>query len=187
MQRYAAENLQFIRDTMARAGGFTAVPGWGGVLMGASALLTPLVAGRPGDPAWLGAWLAEAAIAVAIALVALTRKARRVGLPLSGAAARRFALALLPALGAGAILTGVLVRQGTTALLPGCWLLLYGVAVTSGGALSVRPVPVMGMAFMALGGLAFLAPTLWGNMFMAAGFGGLHVIFGLIIARRYGG
>src|SRR5262249_48680472 len=53
--------------------------------------------------------------------------------------------------------------------------------------LSVRVVPVMGVLFMAFGVAAFIAPSAWGNIFMAAGFGGLHIIFGAIIARHYGG
>jgi hypothetical protein len=182
------ENIAFIRDAMERAGAFTAVPGWGGVLMGATALATTAVAGPPRESTrWLAMWLAEAAIAVAIALITIARKAGLSGSPLNAAPARRFALAYLPPLAAGAVLTVVFAANGLIARLPGCWLLLYGAAVATGGAFSVRIVPVMGLCFMMLGALAFAAPAGWGHLFMAAGFGGLHVAFGLIIARRYGG
>jgi hypothetical protein len=188
IDRHAAENLRFIRDTMARAGGFTAVPGRGGALMGLTALATAALAGPPSDrPAWLGLWLADAVLALAIGTAAIVLKARRSGVPLQGAAARRFALAFAPPMAAGAVLTMVLVENGLATRLPGCWLLLYGAAVSSGGAFSVRPVPVMGACFMALGALAFALPAAWGHLFMAAGFGLLQVGFGLVIARRYGG
>ena len=78
-------------------------------------------------------------------------------------------------------------RAGWQTRLPACWLLLYGTAVASGGALSVTAIPLMGAAFMALGAAAFVAPPEWGNYFMAAGFGVLQIVVGLIIARRYGG
>jgi hypothetical protein len=182
------ENIAFIRDAMERAGAFTAVPGWGGVLMGATALAATAVAGPPRESRrWLAVWLAEAAIAVAIALVTIARKARRSGSSLNAAPSQRFALAYLPPLAAGGILTAVFVASGHITRLPGCWLLLYGAAVATGGAMSVRIVPVMGLCFMTMGALAFAAPAGWGHWFMAAGFGGLHVGFGLIIARRYGG
>jgi hypothetical protein len=187
LQRHAAEHLQFIRDTMARASGFTAVPGWGGALMGATAIGTAAAAPPVDDPAWLVWWLADAVAAVVIGIVSIVRKARRVGAPLQGGAARRFALALTPALVAAAILTVVLVGHGLTTVLPGCWLLLYGAAIASGGALSVRLVPLLGLCLMALGGIALMAPASWGNLFMGAGFGMTQVIFGCLIARRYGG
>src|SRR5580765_6087895 len=136
---HAADHLRFLRDTMARAADFTAVPGWGGVLMGLTALAAAAVGGPPRDtPAWVRTWLVEAAVAVALGLAAMIWKARRAGMPLTGAAGRRFALAFVPALAAGAVLTAVFTREHLSTRLPGCWLLLYGSAVTSGGAFSVR-------------------------------------------------
>ena len=185
---HAMDNLRFIRATMERAAAFTAVPGWGGVVMGASALAAAAIAGPPrSGPRWLGVWLTEAAAAVTIALVAMARKARRSGSALADAPARRFAFAFVPPLAAGAVLTAVFARAGLAPRLPGCWLLLYGTAVVTGGAFSVRVVPVMGLCLMALGAAAFAAPANWGSWFMAAGFGAVHIGFGLVIARRYGG
>jgi hypothetical protein len=184
----AIDELRFIRKTMERAGAFTAVPGWGGVLVGVTALLTAALAGPPrNEPRWLVLWLADAWLAALIALAAMNRKARALGSPLAAAPARRFALAYVPPLAAGVVLTAVFARHGLIAELPGCWLLLYGAALASGGAFSVRVVPIMGLWFMALGAAAFVAPPEWGHLFMAAGFGGLHIGFGLLIARKYGG
>jgi hypothetical protein len=186
---HAIDNIRFIREAMSRATEFTAVPGWGGVLMGVTALAAALASGPPDDSLrWVLVWFAEAGVAAAIALVTMTMKARRTGALLSSAApAYRFALAYLPPLVAGMVLTPVFATLGLVARLPGCWLLLYGTALASGGAFSVRVVPLMGICFMALGAVAFAAPASWGHWLMAAGFGGLHIGFGLVIARRYGG
>ncbi len=186
---HAMENIRFIRDAMSRATEFTAVPGWGGVLMGVTAIVTAALSGPPDNSLrWVLIWFADAAVAAAIALAAMTMKARRIGAPLSSAApAYRFALAYVPPLVAGMVLTPVFATMGLMARLPGCWLLLYGTAAATGGAFSVRVVPLMGLCFMALGVIAFAAPASWGHWLMAAGFGGLHIGFGLAIARRYGG
>jgi len=188
LHAHALENIQFIRSTMERAAGFSAVPGWGGVFMGTTAIGTAAMAHPLRlSERWLQLWLAEAVLAAAIGLWAMAAKAKRAGTPLSNPAARKFALAFVPAIAAGAIVTVVLYRNGSVADLPGCWLLLYGTAVTSGGALSVGVVPLMGIMFMALGAGAFLAPASWGDGFLAAGFGALQIGFGIIIARRHGG
>jgi hypothetical protein len=188
LHEHAAENLRFIRDTMASAAAFTAVPGWGGVGMGLTALVTAAGAGPPRtDTLWLFFWIGDATLAAAIGLAAFVWKARRSGLALTSIAARRFMLAFLPGIIAGMVLTIGMARAGWQTRLPACWLLLYGTAVASGGAFSVTAIPLMGAAFMALGAAAFVAPAAWGHYFMAAGFGILQIVVGLIIARRYGG
>jgi hypothetical protein len=183
-----AEDLRFIRDTMERASAFTAVSGWGQVVSGLTALGAAALAARQVTAfAWLRVWLAEGIVAVVIGLLACTWKANRRGLPLFSGPARKVALGLAPPLVAGAFLTFTLFRAGLQTALPAAWLLLYGAGVMTGGAYSVSIVPVMGLCFMVMGALAVLGPAPWGNWFLAAGFGGLHVVFGFLIARRHGG
>ena len=184
----AMDNLSFIRSTMERATAFTAVPGWGGVAMGMTALAATVVASRSQTAGeWLAVWLTASVLALGIGGWAMVLKAKRAGTTVLSYSGRRFVLSYLPPLAVGALLTLVLVRAGLYVALPGTWLLLYGTGVVTGGAYSVRVVPLMGLCFMALGALALLAPPAWGEWLLAVGFGGLHVLFGLIIARRYGG
>ena len=184
----AYENLRYIRETMERAGSFTAVPGWGGILMGVSALLTAFISSQlPSRDLWVATWLGEAMLAFTIGAWAMVQKAKAAQSPLLYGPGRKFALSLFPAMIAGAILTVVLYTNGFFQLMPGTWLLLYGVAVVAGGAFSVRIVPIMGGCFMALGVIVLFAPFALANLFMALGFGILHIGFGVVIARRYGG
>ena len=184
----AMDNLRYIRETMERASSFTAVPGWGQVAIGVTALAaTYLAAHQPTTRGWLGTWVAEAIISLLIAGWLMDRKARALGAPLLSGPGRKVAFSLSPPMIVGALLTVVLFRAGLTAAIPGMWLLLYGTGVVTGGMFSVSVVPVMGICFMVLGAAALFAPGAWGNWLMAAGFGGLHIIFGTIIARKYGG
>ena len=184
----AMDNLRFIRETMERAGAFTAVPGWGGVVMGVSALAATVIAARQSSTAaWLETWLIEGIFAIALGLWAMKRKADSAQLPLLSAPGRRFVLSFAPPLLVGALLTVVLFQAGLSQAIPGTWLLLYGTGVVTGGAFSVRVVPLMGMCFMVVGAVALFCPFSWGTALLGVGFGGLHVVFGIIIARRYGG
>lgn len=184
----ALDNLQFIRSTMERAGSFTAVPGWGTVVVGVTALAATWLALRQEFAAeWLVVWLGEAVIGVTVGVAAMIRKSRAANDPLLSGPGRRFGLSFLPPIVVGALLTIALYRAQLFALMPGTWLLLYGTAVASAGAFSVRIVPLMGVCFIVLGAAALFVPTPVWPWFMAAGFGGLHIIFGLIIARRHGG
>ena len=184
----AMDNLRFIRETMERATAFTAVPGWGQVAIGVTAIFAALVASQQRSPeAWLAIWMAEAVVALVIAGWTMYRKARSSATPLLSQPGRKLAINFSPPFFVAVLLTIVFYRAGLNGLLPGLWLMLYGTGVVTGGSFSVRPVPFMGLCFMFVGAGAFFGPPAWGDALMAAGFGALHIIFGIHIARRYGG
>jgi hypothetical protein len=188
MHARALDHIRYIRETMERAGSFTAVPGWGGLAMGLTAVAAGLIAAGQGSPAGvIGIWTATGIVALAIGLFAMRKKAGRADVPLLSTPARKFAFSFSPPLVAGGLLTAALMWTGELNPIPGMWLLLYGSGVLAGGAFSVRPVPVMGASFMVMGTLALFSPPAWSNWFLMAGFGGLHIVFGIMIARRYGG
>jgi len=183
----AADDLRFIRQTMERSAAFTAVPGWGMFAVGASALPAAWLASHYAfDLRWLQIWICEAILAISLAIVAIQSKAARRGLPWTSGPGRKVALSLVPPVAAAAILTFPLFRANLGSVLPGTWMLLYGVGVVAGGEFSVSVIPVMGVSFMAAGAVALFLPAM-GNWAMAVGFGGLHILFGIWIARRYGG
>jgi hypothetical protein len=187
LQGNAAENLRFIRETMERAGSFTAISGVGTVVVGLTALFASVAAAMQASNGWVATWFGEALVGLGVSVLATTHKAKAVGAPLLSGAGRRFILGFSPPMFAGFLLTLWLWHAGQVGSLPGVWLLLYGTSVVTAGAFSVRIVPLMGACFMLLGALALFAPLSWGNWLMAVGFGGLHVVFGVIIARRHRG
>lgn len=185
---HAADNLVFIRQAMERSTTFTAVPGVGGCVMGAIALVAALAGSRqPTGDGWLLVWLAAAAAAAVAGLVTMARKARLAGATLTGANARRFAVGLAAPLVAGAAITYELWAVRNFTVMAPAWLLLYGAGVLTGGIFSVPAVRLLGALFMALGLLAVLTPPDWGNIWLAVGFGGLQLGFGAYIARNHGG
>ncbi len=184
----AIDDLRYIRETMERSGSFTHVSGLGVMAMGLFAVVAALVTRGAEDLwVWLGAWLGAAVCAFAAAILLMDRKSRAEGMTLLTGPGRKFAWNVVPPLVVGAALTVACLRAGAVGLLPGSWLMLYGAAVVAAGSHSVRPVPVMGIAFMVVGGIALVSPAAWGDAFMALGFGGLHLLFGLVIWRRHGG
>ena len=184
----AMQNLAFIRDTMEAAGAFTAVSGWGMVAVGIIATIAALIASAQHSVLQsIYVWLAAAVLAPIVMLWAIVRKARKAHMPLLSGPGRKFVLSFSPPMFVGAILTIVLYRAGIVAAIPGMWMLLYGTAVVAGGAFSVKIVPVMGICFMLAGIVAVFSPVTWNDWLMGSAFGGLHIAFGIPIARRHGG
>lgn len=184
----AMDNLAFIRETMERAAAFTAVPGWGGVAIGGVGVGAALLAHRQPDIGhWLAVWFGALVMGLALAAWSIGKKAARAKVSLLTGPARRFALNFAPALLVGGVLTVVLYRAQLYEAIPGTWLLLYGTGIVAAGAFSVPVVPALGICFMLLGAFALFAPPAWNDWLLGVGFGGLHLLFGAIIARRYGG
>lgn len=184
----AMENLQFIRETMERSTHFTAVPGYGGILMGVTAIVAAYIAqNQPFLRDWLIVWLTEACLAFAIGLVTMWQKSKFSGTSLVSVPARKFAFGFAPPLAAGVAITLGLWRFEHYEVMTPVWMLLYGASVATGGAFSVRLVPVMGWLFITCGAIAFALPAGYGNVMMGLSFGLLHIVFGAIIAKRYGG
>lgn len=188
MQTHAESQLSFIRSTMERASCFTAVPGWGGVMMGITAIIAAAAASQaPTSEQWIIIWMGAAMLGVSIGLTAVWRKAKKANVEMFSGTGRRFWISFgTPVLVAGVITLALLLRNQTM-MLPGIWLLCYGTGVITGGAFSVKIIPIMGGCFLLLGIIALFTPPSWGDAFMATGFGGLHILFGIIITRKYGG
>jgi hypothetical protein len=182
------DNLRYIRETMELATAFTGISGWGEIAIGVTALIASVIAAQQATfNAWLAVWIAEGLISLLIAGWSMDRKARAIDKPLGSGPGRKAVFSLTPPMIAGGLLTIVLVHAGLHNAIPGVWLLLYGTGVITGGMYSVKVVPIMGICLMTLGALALFSPPTFANWFMAAGFGGLHVVFGAIIVRKYGG
>ena len=184
----AMDNLRYIRETMELATAFTGISGWGEIAIGVTALLASVIAAQQSTfNSWLAVWIAEGLISLLIAGWSMDRKARAIDMPLGSGPGRKAVFSLTPPMIAGGLLTIVLVQAGLTNAIPGIWLLLYGTGVITGGMYSVKVVPIMGICLMVLGALALFSSPAFANWFMAAGFGGLHLVFGAIIVRKYGG
>jgi hypothetical protein len=188
MQARAMDNLRFIRETMEAAGTFTAVSGWGQVVIGLTAIFAALLASRQIAPVeWVLVWGAEAILALFISVWFMYNKARTASLPLLTGSARKLLFSFSPVAAVGMVVTFAFIKREMYPLLPGMWMLLYGTAVVAAGAFSVRIVPVMGAAFILVGAVALFAPAAWNTALLIVGFGVLHIVFGFVIARRHGG
>lgn len=190
IHEHALSNLRYIREAMERAGAFTSIPGWGGLWVGVTAVAAAIVSHPFTETAprtWMLIWIVEAVLAAVIAGSTMLRKAFRANVPFNSPSTRRFFVSYFAPQIAGAALTFLLVHIGAWSALPATWLLLYGASFVSSGAYSIRVVPVMGICFMALGLAACFVSHSAGNALLGAGFGGIHIVFGLKIARSYGG
>ena len=184
----AVDNLKFIRETMERSTVFTSVPGYGGIFMGATAIAAAFIANfQPLLRGWLVVWLVEAFLAAGIGFFAMWQKAKITKTSLISVPAKKFASGFLPPILCAVFITFGLWRFGDFEVMIPIWILLYGAAIVCGGAYSVRVVPIAGWCFIALGAIAFFLPVGFGNAMMGLSFGVLHIIFGAIVAWKYGG
>jgi hypothetical protein len=183
----ALGTLSYIRSSIDAAGSL-AVPGASGIVMGTIGMIAAAFASVPALSArWLEIWLGAAVVASLMGGALFARQATHRGRSLLSGPIRKFMLCLAPSLLAGAVLTFVLWRADMERLVPGTWLLLYGCAViacsTVTNSLSQKLIASMGAMFVMLSVAAFTAPPALQTAILGAGFGVLHLVFGLLIGR----
>lgn len=184
LDSHAAATLRYIRASM-EAAGTVAVPGSAGMTMGAVGVIAAVLASTPAlRSEWLVVWLIAATVAAIAGGALMARQAARQGFTLFGAPVRKFVLCLAPGLFAGAIMTLVLWQGGHLRAIPGTWLLLYGCALISTSAPTTAIMGVLGSLFAVLGLVTYLIPASLHNIALGVGFGGLHLLFGIMIGQR---
>lgn len=180
---HAIATLRYIRASMEAAGS-VAVPGSAGIAMGVVGLIATALSMTPAlQSHWLAIWLAAAPIAITAGGSLLARSTTVASFVATGTPGRKLALALLPCLFAGAAMTAVLLNAAHTAAIPGTWLLLYGCALISASVCTKQIVGWMGVCFAGIGLVALIAPTGFQLALLGCGFGGLHILFGILIGR----
>jgi hypothetical protein len=183
LDTHAAATLRYIRASIDGAVSVD-VPGSAGIALGAIGIMATALSSLPAlHEYWVLIWLIASLAAAGAGSALLLRDSSLRGLRLIGTPIRRFALCLLPSILAGVVLTAVHWSAGNLHAIAGTWLLLYGCALISASTVTTRTISIMGGCFVALGLLALALPDNLQIPMLGAGFGGLHITFGIIIGR----
>jgi hypothetical protein len=183
LDAHAAATLRYIRASMEAAAG-VAIPGSAGIVMGIVGLAAATICLLPAlREHWHFVWLSAAPVAASAGTMLLARPASLLSFTARGTAGRKLALCLLPSLFAGAAMTAVLWSGDRMDAVPGTWLLLYGCALISASVPTTTLVAWMGLSFVGLGIAALFAPFVLQMILLGLGFGGLHILFGILMSR----
>lgn len=187
LHEHAEDNLRFIRTTMESATTYTGVSGLGYVIAGLTALVASWIASQQANEAsWLAIWMLELVVAGVIAFGLSACKGVKQGTSFLSPSGRKLLFVFIPTMLAGGLITVSFLLQGHVSLLPGIWLSIYGAAVMTAGLRSVGILPLMGALFLLVGAITLLTPVS-GDLMLALGMGGLHLVFGIVIWRYHGG
>jgi hypothetical protein len=183
LDSHAAATLRYIRSSMEGAV-LLAVPGSAGIVLGTIGLLAMALCLAPGlSKYWLGIWLGAALIGAVAGSILIVRESSLRDLRLAGTPLLKFALYLSPTLGAGLVMTAVHWYGGNLHAIPGTWLLLYGCALVTASAATIRIIATLGALYILFGLAALLLADDLQIWILGAGFGGLHIVFGFLIRR----
>lgn len=194
------KDIAAIRGIMERSSRFLSLSGVSGVAAGVVALLAAWVArgvlGAAGEGAYEGGFggglarelmllgLATLSSALALSWFFSRRMAAKRGEIFWGPAGRHAALALGVPVAAGAAVTLVLLGHGQVWALPGCTLVFYGLGLFSAGSFTFGEIRILGLLELLLGILALAFPGA-GLLLWAAGFGALHIAYGIYLYAKY--
>jgi hypothetical protein len=186
-----------IRSMMERSSRFLSLSGWTGILAGVYALAGAYIAwkflnfnpdgftystGSPGNLLLLG--LIVLALALGTAIADSFRKARARGEKAWNITSKRLLASMAVPLVTGGILVLILFVQDMHGLIAPVTLLFYGLALFNAGRYTYKEIKIFGLAEITLGLISsyFIGYSL---LLWAAGFGVVHIIYGVYMFYSY--
>jgi hypothetical protein len=198
--------LQEIRTIMERSARMLSLSGWSGIWAGIVALAGAAVAyswvrtadlttgqqrGYEGDVYPNATQLIVLALCIFIlALVGgyyfTYRKNKQLGIKIWNSASRKMLVSLMIPMVAGGILVLAFIFNGHWVYVAPCCLIFYGMALFNGSRYTISDIRYLGILEIILGCAGLLAPGWeWSLYLWAFGFGVLHILYGIIMWRKY--
>lgn len=192
MERALAD-LAEVRDRLASVQEFRGYSASAAALSGCIALLAGVaqwvLAPHPRTATdlqhYLTIWLVCLAAALAINYGALLVWYIRIARSHERRQTRTVGIAILPAIGLGAVMSLAMIGHGLIALLPGVWYASYGIGLFASRAMLPRAVIYVACAFGVAGAALILAPDNYSPLafwVMPAGFGIGQIVIGYILS-----
>jgi len=186
------QDIAEIRQMMERSSRFISLSGWSGISAGVFALIGLIVARllihSTDTQALEISLIADAFIVLFLALGSALffsqRKARKQGTKLWSPVTRKLMVNMAIPLLTGGLYSAILMIQGQYHLLAGITLIFYGLALVNAGRFINKEAVILGILEITLG----IAATIWhtfGLWFWGAGFGLLHIVYGITLHYKY--
>jgi hypothetical protein len=123
-------------------------------------------------------------LAISVSLWFSYRKAHRKGLKMWTPVSKKLLISLLVPLVTGGILIIIFYLQHNWQLVVPSMLIFYGLALVGAGKFTYNDVLYLGLLEI-IAGIASMILPLYGIIFWCFGFGLLHIIYGLLMYRKY--
>jgi len=131
-------------------------------------------------------WAAVAVLGIAMDVLMTVLTARKHGQRAWSRLAQMAAYTVGPGIAAGLFLTVALGMQGQWQMVPGVWMMLYGVALWMASVMSVRAPSVLGLVFFAAGALTIFWLSHVALLMVGLTFGVAHIVYGIYLLARFG-
>lgn len=197
-QQQSLEELQHIKQMMEKSSRFISLSGLSGIAAGTVAILGALIGAKMisdyvNETGISYDTLVTELIVVAITVVALALvsgfvftylRSKKNGVSIWGATTYRLVLNLaIPLVAGGFLLLRLMQLQYVSLIAPGC-LLFYGLALVNASKYTLGEVRYLGYCELILAIVNLWVPA-HGLIFWTIGFGLLHIIYGIIMWRKY--